>query len=93
MMGKKLYYDKETGKLSEIGESKMHSYKVPLKELTKGERKEILEDLFNKKKENLEKQKEIIKKIEKELHSKKMKIMREEENLKHYRHLLKKKIL
>jgi len=70
----------------------MHGYKIPLKEMTKEERKIYLKELLDKKQENLNKQEEIIKNIEKELNRRKKKIAEERMKLLHYRHLIRKVI-
>jgi len=63
---------------------------IPIKELTKEEKKEYLKELLDKQEENLNRQKKIIENIEKELNRRKKKIAEERMKLMHYRHLMRK---
>jgi ribosome recycling factor len=68
----------------------MHGYNIPLKEMTKEERKAILKGLIDKYADNIEKQRETIRKIDDELIKKRKNIVAQQEKLKHYRHMLSK---
>jgi len=68
----------------------MHEYKIPLKEMTKEERKAMLKELIDKYADNIEKQREIIRKIDDELIKKRKNIVTQKEKLIHYRHMLSK---